>query len=85
MEIDYPLSRSHVIEIKIGEKGITRQRLMDIAAQGYHYVYSFVSEDKNENDPEYNFFGIWGHGMGDLTIHTFYVHENNRITLGVDS
>jgi len=85
MKISYPLSKPHVIEIKINEEGITRQALMDIAAQGYHYVYSFIKKEMKDK-PTYNFFGIWGHDIGDLTIHTFYVNdETNQISLGVDS
>lgn len=30
-------------------------------------------------------YGIWGHVLGDLMLHTLYFEEKNVITVGVDS
>lgn len=30
-------------------------------------------------------FGIWGHFIDDLAIHTVFIHENGYVTIGVDS
>ena len=30
-------------------------------------------------------FGIWGHDLGDLILHTVWIDNDNVITLGVDS
>lgn len=87
--IDYPCA-GYDMPVSIG-KGITRQELMDIAAEAYHIMYAYINEGIyakgiNENDEDWNKYGIWGHSMGDLTIHTFYVdEEKNQIKLGVDS
>jgi len=63
---------------------------MDNAADAYHHMYKYVNEgiysnqEIDEDGPEFNKYGIWGHSMSDLTIHTFYI-QDNVITLGVDS
>jgi hypothetical protein len=91
IKVTYPLSTPYEMEILIGKNGITRQRLMDLCAEAYHSVYRFVNEGIykngiNETYEAWNKYGIWGHFIGDLTIHTFYVNEEtNVITLGVDS
>ena len=90
LNIDYPCSGFEV-PVGVPEKGITRQQLMDIAADSYHQMYKYVNEGIYANgiddiERESNKYGIWGHSMGDLTIHTFYVdEEKNEISLGVDS
>ena len=90
MKIDYPCA-GYEVEVIVPKKGITRQELMDIAAKAYHKIYYFVNEGIyadgiDETSEIWNKYGIWGHSMGDLTIHTFYVVEQNSvITLGVDS
>ena len=91
LNVNYPVSEDFGINVEIGAKGITRQALMDAAADAYHQVYKYVNEgiyakDLDDVEKESNKYGIWGHSMGDLTIHTFYVdEEKNVITLGVDS
>jgi len=89
--VNYPVSEEFGINVEIGAKGITRQELMDEAANAYHQMYKYVNEGIYangivEDDEDWNKYGIWGHSMGDLTIHTFYIdEEKNVITLGVDS
>jgi len=90
LKIDYPCA-GFDIEIDIPEKGITRQELMDAAANAYHKMYYFVNEGIyadgiDDTSKIWNKYGIWGHSIGDLTIHTFYIDEKtNIIKLGVDS
>ena len=91
LELDYPLSMKYKVEVIVPEHLLTRQQLMDIAAEAYHKVYYFVNEGIyadgiDETSQIWNKYGIWGHSMGDLTIHTFYIDdETNTIKLGVDS
>jgi hypothetical protein len=82
--VDYPVSKEYKVEIRIPKRGTTRQQLMDIAAEAYHQVYKSVNEGIYADGDDSNEYGIWGHSMGDLTIHTFYI-ENDIIKLGVDS
>jgi hypothetical protein len=91
LEVNYPLSKVYRKEFEVPEKGITRQELMDLAAKAYHKVYYFVNmgiyaDGIDEYSKVWNKYGIWGHGIEDLTIHTFDVDdESNTIALGVDS
>jgi len=91
LEVNYPLSKVYRKEFEVPEKGITRQELMDLAAKAYHKVYYFVNmgiyaDGIDEYSKVWNKYGIWGHGIDDLTIHTFDVDdESNTIALGVDS
>jgi hypothetical protein len=89
--VDYPCDE-YEVDVDIPENGITRQELMDKAADAYHQVYKFVNEgiyanqEIAEHDKEFNKYNIWGHSMSDLTIHTFYVDDFvKEIRLGVDS
>jgi len=53
----------------------------------YYFVNEGIYADGiDEYSTIWNKYGIWGHSMGDLTIHTFYVDEEKMvIKLGVDS
>ena len=91
LRLDYPCD-GYDTKVIVPEKGITRQELMDSAADAYHCMYQYVNEgiyakeEMKEDDESFNKYGIWGHSMSDLTIHTFYVDEEKLvITLGVDS
>jgi len=84
LEIDYPLSTPFRSVFTVGKEGMTRQKFADFAASKYQFIYSFV-QDGMESNSNWNKYGIWGHGIGDLTFHTLYVDEDNLITLGVDS
>ena len=92
--IDYPLSTPFEKEFKVSKKGMTRQEFVDMACESYQLIYAIeeASEGKTGNIPgmlnrtsSSGKYGIWGHHIGDLTIHILYVGENNVITLGVDS
>jgi len=83
--VDYPVTDEYKVKVKVPKKGITRQKLMDISAKAYHQIYKYVNEGIYANGNDSNKYGIWGHSMGDLTIHTFHILENNIIKLGVDS
>jgi len=93
LKIDYPLNNPFVNKFKTGKKGMTRQEFVDMACEAYQYIYKIEDGDevpghipgmynRVTTDGE---FGIWGHDIGDLTICTLYIDEDNLITLGVDS
>ena len=84
LEVDYPLNTPYREVFVVGPDGMTRQKFVDKACMAYHKIYQYV-KPQYEGTKMWNRYGIWGHGMGDLTIHTLYVDEENLITLGVDS
>ena len=71
--IDYPLDNPAKFNVETGKNGMTRREFANFSTQAYRKVYE---------SPEV--YGIWGHEIYDLTIHTLYIDENT-ITLGVDS
>lgn len=95
LKIDYPLTNPYLGEFITGKNGMTRQEFVDLACKTYQEIYNTEDEDVKMKTPNipgmYNRstsngrFGIWGHDIEDLTIHTLYVDENNVLTLGVDS
>ena len=93
LKIDYPLSNPFVAKFKTEKDGMTRQEFVDLACESYQHIYEVedAGKDPGTIPGMYNRvitdgeFGIWGHYIGDLTIHTLYIDENNLITLGVDS
>lgn len=95
LEIDYPLSTPFKASFDTGENGLSRYDLMSFCVECYKAIYKQEEEtskvepanipgmyNRNTTNGQY---GIWGHDIGDLTIHTFYIDNNNKITLGVDS
>lgn len=92
--IDYPLS-TKFIEEKEFNKPITREEMVKWIVDSYHYIYRIEEESTpipaglipgmlNRTTTTGN-YGIWGHVLGDLDLHTIYVDENNVIEVGVDS
>lgn len=94
LKIDYPLTKA-MHDTCSYDKPITREQMVNWIVNSYRYIYhmekktSSIEEDRipgmlnrSETDGE---FGIWGHVLGDLDLHTIWVDENNIITLGVDS
>jgi hypothetical protein len=93
--IDYPLNKPFKGTFKTPSNGMNRQQFAELATKTYQMIYK-IEEDQEGPTPNipgmYNRqtsngpFGIWGHDIGDLTIHTLYVDEVNAvIELGVDS
>ncbi len=80
--VNYPIERPYKKKVKVGSDGISRKALVDIAVESYKHVYSFVEGD--EDSMNWNKYGIWGHSIGDLILHTFYI-KDNVISLGIDS
>jgi len=93
--IDYPLSNEFRKKFKTGVKGMTRRQFINLAVKSYKYVYD--TEDKDVGHKTGNIkgmynrqtsegrYGIWGHALGDLVLHTAYIKKGNVIELGVDS
>lgn len=71
--IDYPLEYPAKFVVKTGPNGMTRREFANVATQSYKKVYKTPIK-----------YGVWGHSIDDLTIHTLYV-QDDVITLGVDS
>lgn len=92
--IDYPVKNPYKAKITTGKSGITRKKLAEVACKHYRKMYK--EEDKSTkikpglikgmfNRRETNGkFGIWGHVIEDLILHSAQIKGNN-IELGVDS
>lgn len=76
--------------------GFARRELVNLIVKSYKKIYR--QEDRaatevtiGKHGPLFNRdqsdgpYGIWGHCLGDLILHTAYVNEAGKITLGVDS
>ena len=75
LTINYPLHTAFVKPfIKHGNRGMTREELILKIIEAYKEVYRSPAK-----------YGIWGHGMGDLMLHTATVDKDNVITVGCDS
>ena len=95
LKIEYPLSTPFLADFETGKKGMTRQEFVDMACEAYQEIYRIEDGDVGGPTPDIpgmlnrqtsdGRYGIWGHDIGDLTIHTLYLEKNNLITLGVDS
>ena len=96
LEIDYPLSRPCILDSRTPSVGVSRINFVEAVVQAYRDIYDAEDEtskvkagnipgmfNRNTTDGKY---GIWGHDIGDLMLHTAYVDEETGIiTLGVDS
>lgn len=96
--IRYPLSNKAEITVS-GVK--TMNDLLEDIVKGYQEVYRMEEEstgkeasrmcDEIPGCPLINrgrtdgVFGIWGHFIDDLAIHTVYLYKNGYVTIGVDS
>lgn len=94
LKITYPLSVPYIQEIK-SEVPIKRKSLVELIVVAYRFIY--LVEKQSTNTPVTNIpgmfnraqtdgkYGIWGHSLGDLMLHTVYVEEDNVLTVGCDS
>ena len=73
LEIDYPLSKSFTVKIDTGEKGMTREDVVELIVNSYKEIY--------ENDEQY---GVWGHEFGDLIL-AYLVVDGHKLSTVVDS
>jgi hypothetical protein len=94
LTIDYPLSNPFKTELKTGVKGKTRREVINFIVDSYRKVYdeenntsgvkeSFIPGMYNRERTEGK-YGIWGHVLGDLILHTLEV-KGTKLSLGVDS
>lgn len=92
--IDYPLSKPYRETFTIG-KWMTREQMVEIIVDRYHKIYNdedasstnkaaLIPGMMNRVHTDGN-YGIWGHTLDDLDLHTIWIDEYNVITLGVDS
>lgn len=95
LTIDYPLSTPAIIDVVTDENGMTRENFVDLVTRCYREIYE--TEDKTSSvEPGYipgmcnrvrtnGDYGIWGHVLSDLALHTLYITKEKHLTLGVDS
>ena len=78
IKITYPLSVPFTSVVKVGSMGLTRRELVDLIVKAYRIVY----KDANRSNKK---FGVWGHCMSDLMLHTATVSKKNVINVDCDS
>lgn len=78
LKIDYPLNKVYKHTFDVSKKGISRRELINLICD--HYTIIFVENENNDED-----YGVWGHIINDLMLHTVFVSSKNHITIGVDS
>lgn len=92
--IDYPLTNPFAFEFTVS-KGMSRKDFVDLAVNAYREIYKEEDETskiKPKNIPglgnrarTVGKYGIWGHGIEDLILHSLNLKNNDIIELGVDS
>lgn len=93
--ITYPLSTPYNGKFKVGKRGMTRGKLVEKVIESYKEIYA--TEDEDVGAPTGNIagmlnrassdgrYGIWGHCMEDLMLHTAYVGKGNVVEVSCDS
>lgn len=69
--IDYPLSKKYTFKLN---GTLSRREVVSQIVKHYRKIY--------ENPDAW---GVWGHHLGDLMLHTLYVYEGGRAEVGCDS
>lgn len=94
LKITYPLNNPSVTKLRVPATGLSRAKLANIICKQYRKIYA--EEDKTVGHKTGNIdgmlnratsfgkYGIWGHNIGDLILHSAEV-KDNIITVGVDS
>ena len=88
---DYPLNKP--VTVTFDEGPYTRGELAMLICEKYAEIYreesltttipvGMIPDTYNRNETNGK-YGIWGHGIGDLLLHT--VHLGDVYTLGIDS
>jgi len=95
LQIDYPLSTLFTHEFNTSEKGMTRAEFIKMVVDAYHFIYDVeddtVGHKTGNISRMYNRekssgkYGIWGHHLEDLVLHTLIFEDNEVIKIGVDS
>ncbi len=94
IKIDYPLTNAFVTKVETGKNGLTRRQVVTKICGFYRKIYDdeAASMDGDEKYIEgmYNRaksngkYGIWGHVISDLMLHSLEV-SGNKLGVGVDS
>lgn len=93
--ITYPLSNPYEGKFKVGTKGMTRAKLVEKVVKAYKKIYATEDEDVGAETGNISGmfnratsegrYGIWGHYMEDLMLHTAYLKKNGVIEVSCDS
>jgi hypothetical protein len=99
LTITYPLNIPFKTELKTGAKGMTREKVVEFVIDCYKQIYKEEDESTRipaqlGKDAGYGIpynrvqtdgkYGIWGHCLGDLMLHTLFVN-GNKLTVSCDS
>ena len=92
LTITYPLTTPFKIEFNTKKKALNRKEVVNYIVECYKNIYKI--EDGGKKVPMipgmYNRittkgqFGIWGHCLSDLMLHTLYIN-GNKLTVSCDS
>lgn len=75
LQIDYPLDKVYVFEIKTGKGGVALIELLAKIGEIYKHIY--------DNEEKY---GIWGHSIDDLCLEGIYInHTTRKIAIDIGS
>lgn len=98
LEVKYPLRDKFLFPLYSNDdSGFTREQLVKSICNLYKWIYQVeekTSDVKTGQHPAfyfnrnqtYGYFGIWGHGIEDLDLHTIYYDSDRDVyTLGIDS
>ncbi|EFC40831.1 predicted protein [Naegleria gruberi] len=102
IEYDYPLSIPARKTFERPVNGFTQRQLVALICRGYKEIYeeedgssSITAQPMRDQDPNCSLinrcstngkYGIWGHEIGDLMLHTLcYNSEHDIFTIEVDS
>eukprot|EP00611_Tribonema_gayanum_P030334 TRINITY_DN8403_c0_g1_i1.p3 TRINITY_DN8403_c0_g1~~TRINITY_DN8403_c0_g1_i1.p3 ORF type:complete len:197 (-),score=51.40 TRINITY_DN8403_c0_g1_i1:899-1489(-) len=96
VELTYPLSGVHRFKLRADTAaGFTRRGLVKRISETYHQVYREEERTQSRPPPVLGFlmnrgptdgkYGIWGHVLGDLVLHTVSRDKDGTYSLGIDS
>lgn len=74
LRIEYPLREPYVETFVVNGDGMTRRQLVNTIIAAYKDIYKDEAK-----------YGIWGHEMADLMLHTAYISANKVVTVSCDS
>jgi hypothetical protein len=93
--IDYPLETPFKTRFTVDTKGMTRRKLVGLIIKSYRKIYD--DEDKDvggetgnipgmlNRAPSQGRYGIWGHCLGDLMLHTAKLQKSGNVSVSCDS
>lgn len=77
LKITYPVREAYRKTFKVAAKGMTRRQLVNHIVKAYKAIYA----EAGTTNP----YGVWGHCMSDLMLHTAEVTLKGTITVSCDS